>query len=280
MTATNTTTTIKTKLISTQSKKKKSPHSPFIVVLDSDIDGKNLILKTHPFYSLFFYTDGIDSRDLTNKIKQKSSAFCKSVIGDPSVRLFKDIPFNMASENGKKNVCLLVLVFLTTVILGCLCSSYGSMLVGNEVLDDPSKSVIGIRFLILSIFFMTSVLFLLFVMYEMFALKYLSLRWFDDYQNEKSDKKDGFYSFLLNRRKIFLWLILIVWVGITIYVTVVISKRPDVFRNQMAINITSIIALFLAQLFYYFADNKAIKTFCLFLSVFIVILVVVLLSIK
>lgn len=160
-------------------------------------------------------------------------------------------------------------MLVSTIIVGTITFFYWSLLL--RVNSDPEyKSVIEKRSLFLSILFIVMTMILSVMIYELFTLKQSSLQWFYHRQNVP------FYKFL-NTRKIWLWCFLFLWLFVVVFTTVVVSKRSDKFKKTIAINILMGMALLLTQYLYYQTTDIRKKLFFLFVSVFIIGLVVYLL---
>lgn len=261
-----------------------SPPSPFIFIpnVDRNLD---LVLKTQPFYSIFYKTNNKTNRRMPERVKMAASNYratnrtpngksCNEVLRnsvDPNYIVVNDIPFHLyGNENGKENLYFLFIVFMTTIVIGTITFSYWSYLLGDNIMEDNFRKTVGTRSIYLSVLFVIMMVFLSVVFYEFFTLKRLSLRWFQNYQTRNPT---SFYDFLLNTRKIFLWGFMIIWLGIVLFITIAISKRPDNFVKLISINIVSILMLFASQYLYYRTPSKEIKTFCLILSTFVIGLV-------
>lgn len=261
-----------------------SPTTPFILVPDATQD-RDLVLKTQPFYSMFFHTETQTNTSYPNRVRQKMKIpenktpdgnSCRRawVSGDPRYLIYKRIPFTSLGI-GRMNLYFLMIVFIATIILGAVAFSYWVYLLGDNVLDDHFKKVVRKRSVYLSVFFIVSFIFLSLILYEYFTLKFISLPWFTKYQ--QTDEPSNFYDFLLNTRKIVLWVFLLILLTFVLFITIAISKRPNKFKNQIAINISIIVLLFCAQYFYSKADRPLMKSFCLALNVFCIGLIAYLL---
>jgi hypothetical protein len=265
-----------------------SPTSPFIFVRNAAQD-KDMVLKTQPFYSIFYHTEDVQNTNFPNRVRQKSTdtqnktpdgRSCRAVFSGPTYTnpkyiLRKQLPFSLFTDSGSSNLYFLMVVFLATIVLGTVVFSYWIHLLGNNAMDEDFRKVIEKRSFYLSIFFVVMVVVLSVMSYEYFTLKFLSLRWFRNYQENEPSQ---FYDFLFNTRKIFLWGFLVLWLAIVLFITITISKRPENFKNQIAVNVVSIMMLLLSQYLYYKTPSRLVKTFCLFINVFVVGLVVFLLS--
>jgi len=257
-------------------------NSPFILIpnVERDLD---LVVKTQPFYSIFYKTSNSTNRRIPERVKMAASAYrqtnrtlggksCADILKsseDPHYIIVNDIPFHLyGNDNGKENLYFLFVVFMTTIVIGTITFSYWSYLLGNNLMEDNFRKTIETRSTYLSVLFVVMMVFLSVVFYEFFTLKRLSLRWF---QNQTRDT--SFYDFILNTRKIFLWGFMILWLGVVLFITITISKRPENFKKLIAVNVVSILMLFASQYLYYRTPSKQIKTFCLVLSTFVIGLV-------
>lgn len=248
-----------------------SPQSPYIL-FPNEINDKYFALKTQPFYSIFYYTnDMINNTNIPSQMRQKSRnrERCNRIVADNNIiyRITNDIPFNITTVNGKKNVFFLLVVFMTTIILGTITFSYWSYLLGDTLLDHDFRITMERRSIYLSVLFFIMTLVLSVLLYEFFTLKQSSLRWLNAYQ---SGNPYNFYSFVMNTRKILVWVFMFIWFGIVLFITIVISKRPQQFKNLIAINIISGMMLLSFQYLYYYTSYHMIKTFCIFMSAFII----------
>lgn len=260
---------------------KVSPPTSFIHVA-----GDDLVLKTQPFYSIFYDVDDKTNTTIKQQIRRGAS-LSKTKVGEKSCRdivrntnedyrIINHLPFHIYgdSRKGTTNFLLFMVTLITTIVVGYCCFYYWTILLGDHVLVPSFQNVMEARCLYLSIcfFFLTWLFIMLF--YELLTLKRLSLPWFKAYQGGYSKK---FYEFLLNQRKFFIWFFVLFWLAVVLFVTIVISKRVVDFKKQIAVNVVSLVVLFSCQYLYYQTTNRYVKTFCLFLSLFVISLVVVLL---
>lgn len=263
-----------------------SPTSPFLFLPNADQD-KDLVLKTQPFYSMFYYLDtpetntdfkqkvrlGAQEYPQRNKTADRSRS-CRRVfrgtVQPPQYRVQNKLPFSIfsASGIGAANLYFLMVVFIATIVLGTITFSYWTYLLGNNVLDDNFRKTIQKRSLYLSIFFIIMSILLSIMFYEFFTLKFLSLKWF---QNYDTNQPTNFYDFLLNSRKIVLWVFLMIGLTMVFFVTTTLTTRSEQFTKQIIMNVIAIMVLFCAQYLYYQnPSSKYIKTFSLFLSVSVI----------
>lgn len=259
-----------------------SPASPFIFVPNA-INNMDLALKTQPFYSIFYHTYSTPgSKQISNKVRGSAAKLknitssgtpCKDVLlsQDPNYTIYNQIPFTNDNVNGKANRGFVMIIFLTTFVVGTTTFLYWSHFLSNELMEDKYQKIIKTRAVYLSVFFTILTIILSLLFYEFFTLKFLSLKWFNKYIIDT--EQSNIHNFIFNTRKMLIWGLITIWLAIVMFITIVISKRPKMFKNQVAINITSIIMLFCAQYLYYKTPNRMMKTFCLFLTVFIIGLV-------
>lgn len=263
-----------------------SPTSPFIFVPNGTNDNKDILMKTQPFYSVFYHTGDVDGASLNQQLRKGAATRhnmdtrgrpCYKAFIDNNTAYFarKEIPFSLLTEKGSSNLYFLMVVFVCAIVIGSITFSYWAFLLGDTPMRDDTRRTLENRSLFLSVFFVLMVVFLSLMIYEYITLKFLSLRWFRNYQ---AGTPTRFYDFLLNTRKIFLWGFLAIWLAFVLFITITISKRPEVFKNQIAVNVVSIVILFISQYIYYKSPSRMVRTFCLFLNVFIVGLVVFLLG--
>lgn len=263
-----------------------SPTSPFLFLPNADRD-KDLVLKTQPFYSMFYYLDNPDTNtDFPTKVRLGAQEYpqsnktadgsrsCRRVFRGmqrpPEYRVQNKLPFSLISASGigAVNLYFLMVVFVATIVVGTITFSYWTYLLGNNVLDDDFRKSIEKRSTYLSVFFVILSVLLSIIFYEFFTLKYLSLKWFRGYQ---ANQPTNFYEFLLNSRKIVLWVFLMIGLAMVFFVTTVLTTRPEKFTKQIVMNVIAILILFCAQYLYYQnPSSKYIKTFSLFLSVFVI----------
>ena len=258
----------------------KSPILPYIIAtpLDDDASNLELALKTQPFYSLFFETGGKTSPEVNRQVKTAAATTreknrtadnrlsCMRVIDasrQPDYYLTETIPFS------RTNLLFLLVVFMTTVVMGVLTCLYWSSLMDSTEDDNVVKT----RTTIVSVFFLLLVACLSAVMYEFFTLK-MSLLWFRKYVE---DEPTPFYKFVLNTRKIFLWIFVLFWLFVVIYTTVVVSKRTEKFKELIVVNVVSCIVLLIAQYAYYTTQHREWKVFCVGVSVGVISLLLYLL---
>lgn len=264
-----------------------SPTSPFLFLPNADRD-KDLVLKTQPFYSMFYYLDspetnttfgqkvrlGAENYPQRNKTADGTRS-CRRVFRQqmeqlPEYRLQNKLPFSIfsASGIGGVNLCFLMVVFVATIVLGTITFSYWTYLLGNNVLDVDFRKAIEKRSMYLSVLFVIMSVILSIMFYEFFTLKFLSLKWFRGYQ---ANEPTNFYDFLLNTRKIVLWGFLMIGLAMVFFVTSTLTTRPEQFTKQIVFNVIAILILFCAQYLYYQnPSSKYIKTFSLFLSVSVI----------
>jgi len=264
-----------------------SPSSPYIF-LPNVHEGKDFMLKTQPFYSMFYHTENIPDtnynfrkqvRDKAEHYRksdrdQTSGRSCHTLFrrnnNDPQYVVSEKLPFSLTSSSGvgASNLSFLMLVFVATIVLGTITLSYWTYLLGNNPMDDRFKQAIGVRSLYLSVVFVVMFVVLSLMFYEFFTLKFLSLKWFRQYEAEEPT---NFYDFLLNTRKMVLWVLLIIGLGLVMFTTITLSQRPEQFQQQIVMNIIAIFVLFCAQYLYYQnPTSKYIKTFSLVLSVSVI----------
>jgi hypothetical protein len=272
-----------------------SPSSPYIF-LPNVHEGKDFMLKTQPFYSMFYHTENIpDTNDhFTKQVRAKAEKYhgidrdrtsgrsCHTIFrrnanNDPQYVIYEKLPFSLSSSSGigASNLSFLMLVFVATIVLGTITISYWTYLLGNNPMEDRFKQAIGTRSFYLSMVFVVMFVVLSLMFYEFFSLKFLSLKWFRAYED---NEPTNFYDFLLNTRKIVLWILLMIGLGMVMFTTITLSHRPEQFQQQIVMNIIAIFVLFVAQYLYYQnITSKYIKTFSLVLSVFVIGFVIFLL---
>lgn len=259
---------------------KVSPPTSFIIA------GNNLVLKTQPFYSVFYDVDDMTNVKLRQQIRRGASKTqnkvgektCADILRNTrqEYRIINKLPFHIFGDSvkGTMNLLLFMVTLITTIVVGCCCFYYWTILLGDHVLVPSFQNVIEARCLYLSICFFLLTWLLTLLFYELLTLKRLSLRWFRAFQEGRPTK---FYDFIMNQRKFLIWFFVLTWLAVVLFVTIVISKRSQDFKKQIAINIISLVVLFCSQYLYYQTTNRYVKTFCLFLSVFVIGFVVVLL---
>lgn len=263
-----------------------SPTSPFLFLPNAD-KNKDLVLKTQPFYSMFYYLDTPETNtEFRQNVRLAASNYpqrnktadgsrsCHRVFRrmeqPPEYLLQNKLPFSMfsASGMGLVNLYFLMVVFVATIVLGTITFSYWTYLLGNDVLNDNFRKAIQKRSMYLSVFFVIMSVVLSIMFYEFFTLKFLSLKWFRGYE---ANQPTNFYEFLFNTRKIVLWVFLMIGLAMVFFVTTTLSIRPEQFTKQIVLNVIAILILFCAQYLYYQnPSSKYIKTFCLFLSVSVI----------
>lgn len=254
-----------------------SPLSPYIIAtpLDDPSD-REIALKTQPFFSLFYETaeemdpnikvqvkrNAAMTREKNRTIDNRSS--CNTVFEKTLPQNFwltENIPFT------QNNILFLLVVFLTTVVMGVLtCLYYMSIM-------EEDATVLRTKTTIMSIFFLLMVACLSMAMYEFFTLK-LSLIWFENYRN---GEPTPFYKLVLNTRKIFLWIFVLLWMVAVIYATIIVSKRTQKFKELVVVNVVSCIVLLVAQYIYYKTAYRELKVFCVGVSVGVISLILYLL---
>lgn len=250
----------------------ESPQSQYIL-FPNEIDHKYFALKTQPFYSIFYYTDELEGNRLkiSNQVKQKSigNRVCNNILNKTNIvyKIKNSIPFNFTTNAGKKNLFLLLLVVITTIVIGTITFYYWSYLLGDTVMDPSFRETIENRSIYLSVLFLMMTICLSLLLYEFFTLKASSLQWLKAYQ---SGQPYNFYDFVMNTRKILLWVFMVIWLMVVLFITIVIAKRPEQFKNLIAVNIMSGIMLLTFQYLYYQTSSRIIKTFCIFISAFII----------
>lgn len=247
-----------------------SPQSPYIL-FPNEIDQKYFALKTQPFYSIFYNTNDEQKATIRDQVMDKATpSQCKNRLRTNRRILYQitnDIPFNLTTVNGKKNLFFLLIVFLTTIVLGTITFYYWSFLLGNTILDPDFRQTMESRSLYLSVLFFFMFLLVVILFYEFFTLKTSSLHWLRTYQ---SGQPYNFYNFVMNTRKIVLWVFMIFWLSTVIFITITISQRRHSFKNLIAINILSGVMLLTFQYLYYNTSYQTIKTFSIFSSAFII----------
>ena len=270
-----------------------SPSSPFIFVPKA-ANGKDLVLKTQPFYSMLYYTEPVTIDGFRKLVRHgakenpshnktlDSNKTCQRVFTqspDQTYSVYKRLSFAPFSTSGigATNLSFLMVVFVTTILVGTITFSYWTYLLGNNVMDDNFRQAIQKRSIYLSVFFLVMSIILCVMFYEFFTLKFLSLTWFRGYQ---SRTPTNFYDFLLNTRKIVLWGFLTVGLALVLFITTTLSKRPEKFKSQIALNVLAISILFCSQYLYYQSQSPSFKTFYLWLCVSIIAWVMYLLYIS
>lgn len=256
-----------------------SPISPYIIATPLDDDDPShleLALKTQPFYSMFYETQRKMLPGMNRQIKSAATktreknwtvdkrVSCMRVLDvspQPDYWLTENIPFT------RNNVLFLLVVFMTTVLIGVLTCSYWASLM------EEDDNVVRTRTLVLSVFFLFMIACLSVVVYEFFTLK-LSLMWFRNYVNEEPTP---FYKFVLNTRKVFLWVFVVFWLFVVIYTTVVVSKRTEKFKELIVVNVVSCIVLLVSQYVYYKTQSREFKIFSVGVSVGVISLILYLL---
>jgi hypothetical protein len=263
-----------------------SPISPFIFLPNAD-HGKDLVLKTQPFYSMFYYLDtpetnsgfrqkvrlGAQNYPQRNKTADGARS-CLRVFREmenqPEYHLENKLPFSLfsASGVGAVNLYFLMVVFLATIVLGTITFSYWVYLLGNHEMDENFRNAIEKRSVYLSVLFVVMSVVMTVMFYEFFTLRFLSLKWFQRYE---ANEPTHFYDFLLNSRKIVLWVVLMIGLVMVSFVTTTLTTRSKQFTKQIVMNSIAVLILFCAQYLYYQnPSNKYIKTFSLFLSVSVI----------
>lgn len=247
-----------------------SPQSPYLL-FPNEIDQKYFALKTQPFYSIFYNTnDEQNPTRIRNQVIEKAIPQCKDRLRNSRWLLYQitnGIPFNFTTVNGKKNLFFLLIVFITTIVLGTITFYYWSFLLDNTILDSDFRQTMEYRSLYLSVLFFVMFLLVAILFYEFFTLKTSSLHWLRTYQ---SGQPYNFYNFVMNTRKIVLWIFMIFWLSTVLFITITISQRPHSFKNLIAINILSGVMLLTFQYLYYKTSYQTIKTFSIFSSAFII----------
>lgn len=245
-----------------------SPQSPY-VLFPTKINNQYFALKTQPFYSMFYHINDETTTRLRNQMIEKATRSCKDRLRNRQIvyQITNDIPFNLTTVYGKKNLFFLLIVFMTTIVLGTIAFYYWSFLLGNQVLDPEFRNVMEHRSLYLSILFFVMMMMLTVMLYEFFTLKTSSLQWLRTYQ---SGRPYNFYHFVMNTRKIVLWAFMVFWLSTVLFITITISQRPHSFKNLIAINIISGMMLLTFQYLYYKTSYPTIKTFSIFISAFLI----------
>lgn len=247
---------------------KDSPPSKYILLRGEGED--KLIVRTRPFYPMFFWTEPRADNRLTTELRDKlrssgqrnlskdKSASCNKVIGGnvPVVSVIDDIPFGIAS----KNTLLLAVVVLAAVMTGVLAFHYWVEVMGGTA--AAFNPVLEKRAVYLSVFFVAAAALLSVVLLELFTLK-------REFRPEKP------HAFLFGGRRLVIWVFLLVWFGIVIYTTAVLARRPREFREQIVVNLVAGIVLLVSQYFYQQSQSPVIKTFSLSASVLVVGLLVI-----
>lgn len=257
---------------------KTSPTSPYLYYPNATSD-QDMVLRTQPFYSMFYYTADPDYTNITltdsplNKTPQ--GANCSEVLRGRTVQraFYNKLPFSFlfSSGVGAANLYFLLVVLVATIVLGVIAFSYWSYLLDDDILDDAFRDTVMRRSAYLSVLFVVMTVILSVMLYELITLK-LSLRWF------QSDQPGPVYGFL-RARKLVLWVILMLGVGLTLFTTAILARRPGQFKEQIVFNTVAIMVLFIAQYLYYQnPTSRIIKTFSLFLSVVIIGLVLFLMN--
>lgn len=245
-----------------------SPPSRYILVRGD----KNLVVRTQPFYSVFFQTEPRRDTNLFAQIRQKANRTssrnknksgtrsCVSILRgeDPVVGATDDIPFGVGSEAAVRNLTLFAAVFIVVVVMGVLAFSYWVRAMGS---GDP---VLRDRSVYLSVFFIAAAGLLSVMSYELFTLKKIFR------------PTTGFHSFLLGGRRIVIWVFLLMWLAVVAYTTAILSQRPEAFREQIVVNVVAGVVLLVSQYLYHRASSPAIQTFSLLMSVLVVGFLVVL----
>ena len=250
---------------------RSSPKSEFIKV---PTKLGNIDAATLPFYSIFYDTtenpypigryvrQKAGEKIRQNKIADNTSS-CYSVLrraGNIPFTVIRQLPFGKDTVDAKKNTLFFMMVFVATIISGVLAFSYWArVLDGNNLVEG--------RAIYLSVLFMATASLLTVISYELIVLRHLSSDW----------RNLDYYDFIINKRKIVLWMFLIVWLAVVAFTTAVISRRPEAFRTQITYNVVAGLVLLVCQYIYYRSTSKSIKMFSLFVSVFVVSLLVVLL---
>ena len=262
-----------------------SPVSPFLFLPNADQD-KDLVLKTQPFYSIFYYLDPPETNsDFRQKVRLGAQNYpqrnktadnarsCRDVfkgIEHPQYHIQNKLPFSIfsASGRGAVNLYFLMVVFMATIALGTITFSYWTYLLGNNVMDEHFRKAVEKRSVCLSVLFVIMSVILSVMFYEFFTLKFLSMKWFRRFQN---NEPTHFYDFLFGSRKIVLWVVLMIGLVMVSFVTTTLTIRPEQFTKQIVLNVIAILILFCAQYLYYQnPSSKHIKTFSLFLSVSVI----------
>lgn len=280
------------KLMSKQKPSKNSAVSPVSPWIFLPKQNGNLAIRTQPFYSFFYNVfpsqQTQNNQELKGRIKNqiktglvvqnnkyKQKELCKDVINPDTLDyiLYNNIPFSFQGR-GQPNLFLFLSLCITTLVIGIITSVYWSRLLGVQLEDNYFKTL-RYRCLYLSILFIILLSVVSLFVYELVILKFSFLNWFRKYERNGNE---NVYDFILTKRKWIVWIFLVLWLSIVVYITSAISKRPEKVKNQIAINITLIITLLFVQWMYYNIVNKWMKTACLFLTVFIVGLIVGLLD--
>ena len=242
---------------------------------------KNIVLKTQPFYSMFYYTDPqLLQQNYRNNIQQNMQRFRRRTgqecPEDVDYRVIKNMPFHLfGSRNGRKNMSFLLAVFVATILVGTITFSYWHLLLGESIQDADVQRTLIHRSVFLSVLFVVLTLFLTVAFYEFFTLKRLSLSWFRKHQTQNDPSQA--YTFLMNTRKFMIWGFMIVWLVVVLFLTSLLTKRPQQAKNLIVMNIIACVVLFTTQYAYYKTSIPAIKTFCIFVSVFVILLFLVIL---
>lgn len=263
---------------------KTSPTSPYLFLPNAKQD-KDLVLKTQPFYSLFYYTADPNTDTWTIPSLQKyknnktlSGANCHDVLRGKTVQraVYDKLPFSLSWGVGAANLYFLMVVLVAVVVLGVIASSYWSYLLGDDILEDGFRDAMMRRSVCLSVLFVVMTIVLSVMLYEFCALK-LSLRWFQDFR--ANNQPGPVYGFLRNTRKLVIWIFLMLGLVLALFATATLARRPGKFKENIVFNIVAILILFFAQYLYYQnPTSRVIKTFSLFLSVVIIGLVFFLLN--
>lgn len=225
---------------------------PSQLVLTSD---GNSILKTQPYYSIFFDVEQTTDQNIKNQLNQTDECNIHNV------RLLGKIAAT------KKNMAFMATVCFTTIIIGTLTFTYWSHLLSMQQEDK----VLEARSVYLSIFFLIMTTIMALMMYEVFSLS-LSYHWF-----QKNNNSIPFYTFITDTRKIVVWVFMLLWLVIVSFTTAILAKRAERFNKLIVYNIVSAIILLGAQYIYYKTTNPRIQTFAVALSTIYMIFLVILL---
>lgn len=262
---------------------KTSPASPYLFLPNANQD-KDLVLKTYPFYSMFYYTADPDiarvdfSSLKTQNNKTQNGVKCSDVLQGKTFQraLYNKLPFSLSLGVGAANLYFLLVVLMATIVLGTIVVSYWSYLLGNDILEDSFRNTMMKRSVFLSALFVMMTIILSVMLYEFCTLK-LSLWWFQDFITTNQPRP--VYGFLRNTRKLFIWVFLMLGLVLTLFTTTTLARRARQFKEIIVFNIVAILILFFAQYLYYQnPTSRIIKTFSLFLSVVIMGLVLFLLN--
>lgn len=242
-----------------------SPPSPYIL---NQLEDKAFVLRTHPFYSMFYHTNPQTNETIKREMTGLTTRNrCHTTIlnhnRNNQYEVFNTIPFNLYTtdtNHGKKNIYFFSVVMLTTIVVGIVAFSYWPYVLENT--SDPDfKNTMERRSLCMTILFIILCVILSVMCYELFTLR-ASLAWSRDYQYEQT----SFYN--LTMRKLSLWALMILWLVIVMTTTTILSKRSGRFKENIALNIISGMTLLLAQYLYHQSTSQFIKNLGLFLSVF------------